>query len=288
METIALKNKTSNGEPLEAIFLPGYGMNIMSYKKGNIEVIDQSTRPMFEERYAGLGPLIGPHFHRRHVVPKVQNENAFPHIARCKALGINDPFSHGVGRYAPWKTESTDRTIKASLSGKEEWNGIQLAAIEGQNFKMEFHVDLTPNGLELALSVVSDSDSLVGIHYYYSLPQKTGKVISQVQNEYLVNGVKKPLDSAWKIEEGQRLIFDLDNEADFTFHPFPHPRSGRILLDAGSYQLETTYTCPSQENSWQLYHPRGASFVCIEPISSQDPRHPNLTVSSIQIVLKII
>lgn len=43
----------------------------------------------------------------------------------------------------------------------------------------------------------------------------------------------------------------------------------------------------SEENCWQLYHPEGASFVCIEPISSQDPRHPNLSVSAISIRLAI-
>ena len=76
---------------------------------------------------------------------------------------------------------------------------------------------------------------------------------------------------------------------DNTFHPFPHPLNGTIILelDAIDYRLTTKYSSPSQENSWQLYHPKGASFVCIEPLSAQDIRHPNLTTSNILITLQI-
>lgn len=288
LDQIVLKCTAASGEPLEATFLPSKGMNMISFKKGSCEIIDQSTLNLFEERFAGLGALIGPHFHRRHVVPSLKDESLFPHIARVKAKGVNDPFSHGIARYAPWKAEATDQAIKASLTGKDEWNGVPLAAIEGQNFKMQFNIALSALGLHLDLSVVSDTDSLVGIHYYYRLPQKDAKVFSQVQNYYLDKGKKTPFDSSWNIDDQHNLIFDLNNEADYTFHPFPNSRQGRIILDAVDYKLQTTYECPSQENSWQLYHPKGSSFVCIEPISAQDPRHPNLTCSSIKIDLQIL
>ena len=65
-------------------------------------------------------------------------------------------------------------------------------------------------------------------------------------------------------------------------------REGKILLETTEYQLATSYLCNCQENCWQLYHPKGASFVCIEPISAQDPRHANLTVSSLHIQLEIL
>lgn len=287
---IILTAETAKGEKLQATFLPEKGMNLVSYKKDGLEVIDQSTLPIFEERFAGLGALIGPHFHRRRaeILPKIDDESLFPHIARIKAKGTADPFSHGIARYAPWQATSTPNSVKATLSGKDLWNGVPISALEGQNFKMNFQADLTPQGLVLNLDVVSDTDSLVGIHYYYHLPKNTGKVIAGVQPTYIDQGQKKPLPENWQIDNQSQLTFDLANEADYTFFPYPNPREGKITLDAETYKLITTYSCQSQENCWQLYHPKDASFVCIEPISSQDPRHPNLSVSAIRIALEII
>jgi len=287
---IVLTSQTENGEKLQATFLPEKGMNLISYKKGGLEIIDQSTLPLFEERFAGLGALIGPHFHRKkiEVQPKITDESLFPHIARIRAKGITDPFSHGIARYAPWQTTATEHTIKATLSGKDSWNGVPLATLEGQNFKMNFQVNLTPKGLLLDLDIVSDTDSLVGIHYYLHLPKNRGKVISGIQPFYLVQGVENPLPPEWAVDPQHVLTFDLENEADFTLFPYPNAREGKILLDAETYKLMTTYHCQSQENSWQLYHPKGASFVCIEPLSSQNPKYPNLSVSSIRISLEII
>src|SRR5690349_11544962 len=113
MEPIILENTTHDGSPLQATFLPDKGMNLVSYKKGGVEVIDPSTKSLFEERYAGLGALIGPHFHRRRTdaLPKIPDESLFPHIARVKAKGVHDPFSHGIARYAPWKAEKKNNTV---------------------------------------------------------------------------------------------------------------------------------------------------------------------------------
>ncbi len=291
MDPVVLTCPSEEGPQLTATFLPSMGMNLISFKKGECEVIDQSTRPLFEERFAGLGALIGPHFHRRRpeTLPKIPDETLFPHIARVKQKGNIDPFSHGVARYAPWKVlQTTPTTIRATISGKDVWNGVPLSLLEGQMFVMKISAELTPKGLLLDLSVVGDTDTIVGIHYYYHLPQGKGRVLSSVKPNYLVDGVPHPIPPEWGFDDQNRLTFDLSREADFTFHPFPNPRSGTIVLDATDYQLQTTYTCPSQENAWQLYHPQGASFVCIEPVSAQDPRHPNLSVSSVQIQLRIV
>lgn len=289
MDPIVLKNKSPQGDPLEATFLPDKGMNMISYKKGGVEVIDQSTRALFEERFAGLGALIGPHFHHRNpaVIPPVKDESLFPHIARVKAHGVNEPFSHGIGRYAPWNAKASQTKVNAILTGKDLWNGVPLSALEGQNFTMRFQAELLPDGLHLELSVVSDADSVVGIHYYYHLPKGKGKVVSQVQKHYIENKELKPLPSTWNIDSQQKLTFDLNSPADDTFYPFPNPLQGNIVLDAEVYRLVTKYSCRSQENCWQLYHPEGASYACVEPISAQDPRHPNLTASDIKIVLQI-
>lgn len=287
---IKLENRTKTGELLQATFLPEKGMNLISFKKGDIEIIDQSTQNLFEERYAGLGALIGPHFYHRktETIPPIADESLFPHIARVKAKGIEEPFSHGIARYAPWRAESTNTSIKGQLSGKDLWNGVPLSALEGQNFNMGFEAHLHENGLFLNLSVVSDTDSVVGIHYYYALPGGKGRVISGVQNEVIIQGALQAIPSDWSFDSHQCLTFDLNQEADITFRPFPDPLKGNILLDTEKYQLRTRFENTCAENSWQLYHPKDGSFVCIEPISARDPRHANLTVSSIKIHLEIL
>lgn len=290
MQKIILENQASDGSKLQATFLPEKGMNLVSYKKNDIEIIEQSTWNLFEERFAGLGALIGPHFHRRRpeVVPAVKNESLFPHIARVKANGVQDPFSHGIARYAPWKAESNQTNVKAILTGKDTWNDVPLSELEGQNFKMNFQADLKENGLFLTLTVVSDTSSLVGIHYYYALPNGKGRVTSQVQDQVITEGKLQPIPKDWNFDEQHNLKFDLSREADFTFRPHPNPLVGNVLLETETYHLRTRYTCMCEENSWQLYHPKDATFVCIEPISAQDPRHPNLTVSRLNIHLEIL
>lgn len=290
MSTIVLKQRTNQGSLLQATFLPNMGMNLVSLKKDDLEVIDQSTKNLFEERYAGLGALIGPHFHRRkpETIAPIKNEHLFPHIERVKAKGIQDPFSHGIARYAPWKAEATTNSIKAQLTGKDIWNGIPLSDLEGQNFNMQLEAHLLENGLFLTLSIVSDTASLVGIHYYYALPTRKGVVISEIQNQFKAQGELKSIPTDWQFDAQQRLIFDLQNEADFTFLPYPDPLKGNILLKTEEYQLKTYYECACSENCWQLYHPQNASFVCIEPISAKDPRHPHLSVSSLNIHIEIL
>lgn len=287
---ITLKNRTEKGEELEVTYLPEKGMNMISFKKGDLEVIDQSTKALFEERFAGLGALIGPHFHRKkaEIVPKVKDEALFPHIARVKAKGVHDPFSHGIARYAPWTAEVKDNRIQAVLTGKDLWNGIPLSELEGQNFKMTFNAELAPNGLHLDLAIVSDTDSVVGLHYYYHLAENRGTISSEVKNKIIDKNELKPIPSSWNFNEQHRLVYPLEGDTDYTFFPFPDPLEGAILLDTQAYRLQVKYTCPSQQNSWQLYHPAGASFVCIEPLSAQDPRHPNLTVSSLKVHIQIL
>lgn len=292
MTTITLKNETPNGEPLTATYLPEKGMTMISYKKGKQEVIDQSTKPLFEERFAGLAPLIGPHFHRRkpEILPKIPNEEAFPHIAKVKARGEGiDPFTHGVGRYAPWNYEATETTIKGVLKGSDVWNDVELKTIENQDFTMHFFAELTPKGLKLELSVVSDSDSIIGIHYYYHLPRGTGTVYSKVQDKYIAIDKVLKIPHSWNYDEKTQLLtYPLNQDTDFTFHPFPDPTAGEVLLDAGDYQIKTHFTAPSEECAFQLWHPVDASFVCIEPVSAYNPRGLNLSVSSVKIELEIL
>ncbi|MBN4067238.1 hypothetical protein JYU14_04055 [Simkania negevensis] len=290
MESVTLRAETKEGLPLKAVYCPGKGMNLVSYRWGDIELIAQDTLPLFEDHCAGLGALIGPHFHhrRKEVIPLVPHEEHFLHIARVRARGVAEPFSHGIARYAPWQHEVDGNRIVATLEGKSEWNGVALKELEGQNFRMQYTAELTEGGLAIDYSIISDSDSLVGLHYYYTLVGGKGAVMAKVKNQYLDQGQTKQIPSSWNYDTRMGLLnWDCIDEADYGFHPFADPLNGSIALKTGSYFLQVQYSCTNAENQWQLYHPRGASFVCIEPMSAANPRKPQLTVSGLHVDISV-
>jgi len=289
MKEIKLQSQTKSGEVLEAVFLPEQGMNLCSYKKGGIEVIDQSTRGLFEERFAGLGALIGPHFHRRPAesIPILHDDSIFPHIAKVRAKGVQDPFSHGIARYVPWQFDSALDQISARLNGNDLYKGVSIAALEGQQFAMTYIAKLTPEGLLIDYSVESEGPSMIGLHYYYGLNGHKGSVASSVQNRYSDRGELKQIPFQW-LEGEHQLSFDLSQEADYGFYPFSNPLETEIFLHAHDYTLKVRYSCGNQENSWQLYHPKDSTFVCIEPLSAKDPRHPHQKASHLSVLISII
>ncbi|MFZ0565259.1 MAG: hypothetical protein WAM28_03655 [Chlamydiales bacterium] len=285
---VMIRALSNRGEKLSACFLPGMGMNFISYKKGDIEAIDLSTKKLFDERYAGLGAMIGPHFHHRNpsAIPPIDDPSLFPHIARVQG---NEPFSHGIGRYAPWKVESVGSShIKSVLKGDDTWHGIPLKALEGQDFLMEYEAKMTPLGLEIHLSVKGETQSVVGLHTYYALINGKGRVLAPVQSHYNDQGILKPIPSTWNYGEDHTLTYKLETDTDYGFHPFPDLLHGSILLETGSYQLQVQYWCNNEENSWQLWHPKAASFVCIEPIAAKDPRKPRLSTNHLKILISIL
>lgn len=272
-----------------AQFLPEKGMNGVSLKKGEIEAIDQSTWDSFEERFSGLGPLIGPHFHHRKgedIVP-VKQETLFPHIARVKARGVQEPFSHGIARYAPWTLLFlTDEAVGAVLKGEDRWKGVPLKELEGQDFQFTFTANLSAAGLSIELSLESEKRSVAGLHTYYALAQGGGLIKANVQNVYNDAGRLKPIPSTWNYYDTQ-LIYDLKEGADWGFFPLDK-RQATIQLETATHNLQVQYESPHEENSWQLWHPKGASFACIEPLSAKEPRKPRLTSSSLKILISIL
>ena len=286
-EEICISHQNKEGAKLSAVFLPDQGMNFISYKKDGLEVIDPSTRGIFEERFAGLGAMIGPHFHHRKVIPPVKNEALFPHIERVRLKGTKEPFSHGIGRYARWKVESKSPSkLKCTLSGKDLWNGQTLAMLEGQDFEMSYEAEMGEKGLQITLDVTSEKGSVVGLHTYYALDGK-GVVLAQVQKEYSVKGEWKPLPKEWTLGADQTLRYPLEEEIDFGFLPFPDPLGGTIYLKTPTHGVKVSYTC-DHENSWQLFHPAKASYVCIEPLSAKNPRAPEMKESHLKILIEIV
>ena len=282
---ITLKAESSKGLPIEAVYSPERGMNLVSFKWGSIELIDQGTRSLFEQRNAGLGALIGPHFHHRNpaVIPEV-DRSLFPHLAAIKPG--EEPFSHGIARYVGWKAESDGKKIRAELKGKDEWKGVPVAQLEGQDFTMVYEASVDSEGLHIALSVCSETDSVVGLHHYYALPN-AGEVRSDVRARYFDGDETKELPNLWQGKSRHQLHFALPQVADFGFQPHRDSVRGDIVLDVGDYALSTRYRTTSAENRWQLYHPEGASFVCIEPMTAENPRKPQLSVSSLEVHLSL-
>ncbi|NGX51220.1 MAG: hypothetical protein K1060chlam2_01082 [Chlamydiae bacterium] len=271
MKKVHLKNISSQGQPLQATFLPEGGMNLISYRLGEIEVIDQKTKPLFKERMAGLGALIGPHFHHR------QN------------ISI-EPFSHGIARYVPWKYVSSDTQIKAHLHGSDLYKGTSLAELEGQDFKMSYEARLLERGLFIELKIESAFPSVVGLHTYYALRGR-GLVRGEVQPTYRDQDEWKALPKEWTNGSKNRLHFSLPQKADFGFIPAMktiNDHDYRMILDTEDYSLHLDFNSASdKEISCQLYHPEGSSYLCIEPLSARSPQSPILTRSTLEVKLEI-
>ncbi len=290
MTEVTIEGPLQNGKPIRATFLPLQGMNMISYKKGDVEIIDQSTRPLFDERYAGLGPVIGPHFHRQRddLIATGFDESLFPHIARVKANGTRDPFSHGIARYAPWNFTSTESEIHAKICGDDVWHGFHLKELEGADFKMEYTASLKSGMLKITLQVeCQERPCIAGLHTYYALGGNKGFVTSHVCDEYNVGGEFKKIPEKFFNRAHSHIKLSMDDELDFGFLPIDKTH-GRTLLETPSRSLSIRYESKNKDLSCQIYHPAGGSFVCIEPLSAKNPRNLDKYLGWVKISIELL
>lgn len=285
-----LKNRASDGELLEAIYAPEKGMNLVSYRKGGIQVIDQTTVSLFEERCAGLGALIGPHFHEQSNPPIDYDFSLFPHVEKMKAQGRKDPFSHGIARYASWKYVKSETQIQGELHGGDLYKGVALKTFEGQDFHMKYEARLLSEGLFISVSIKSEKPSLVGLHYYYAFSGE-GYIQGEVEPKYRDQKEWKPLPAKWTDTRSTHLNFHLPQRADFGFVPMckdEKQRDYHLSLNAKNYALHFEYKASSDDEvSCQIFCPENSSYVCIEPLSARLPSHPKLTQSQLEAKLQI-
>lgn len=279
MEEIILNYKNYT-----AIFRPDRGMNLSSFAKVGVEALDLSTLSLFEERMAGLGALIGPHFHHRKEadIPSFPLEDYFPHIAKLKT---QEPFSHGIGRYVPWAYQLEENAFVATLKGSDEIGPYTLSQLEGFDFQMELKGFLNHQGLHLDYSIESEKPSVIGFHYYYATSEE-GRVEAPCEAYYREAKGLIEIPREWK--EGERLCYLLNRETDFTFRPPSGKRETAIELKTPQQHLRITYKAYQDEHAWQLYHPKGATFVCIEPVSAQNPREARSLKSRLEITVEIL
>ncbi|MCH9812128.1 hypothetical protein K0U07_05145 [bacterium] len=289
MKKVHLQHLSKDKKLIEAIFAPEDGMNLLSLTKDGQEFIAQDTKEEFERRFAGLGALIGPHFYHRkqESIPAV-DEKIFPHIANLDLSKPTDPLSHGIGRYCKWNYSETSTTITGHLSGKDTQNGHTLASLEGFDFELTYSCHVSATGLTITYEVKSEHpETTIGLHYYLALPGGEGFVHMDCKEEYNDLGTWKPIPKEWKNDKGE-LFFNLKEESDYGFLPRSEKNEGAALLSTPDRKLQVSYKASSEQHAFQLYHPKDASFVCIEPVSAINPRDPKGSNHKLQIRLDIL
>lgn len=254
-------------------FAPEKGMNLLSLKKDKLELIDQSTTDLFEERCAGLGALIGPHFYQKKesLLPPPPPMTLFPHLPKILAKGQKDFFSHGIGRYVPWQFQAEEAKIVAKLTSVDLFKGIPLSDLEGSNFYLTYEAEILDDRIRIKISSNSDTESLIGLHYYYQMKSPSA-VHGNIDPFYYEKGEKKELPKEW-LNDQKELFIPIDSEIDYGFHPKLENGKGTLSLKTKEYELRFEIVPEDQsEFSIQVYHPKESSFVCIEPISAANPR----------------
>ncbi len=287
-ELVTITNTNDQGHLLSATFNPYKGMNLMSYTASSIQVISQSTKHLFETRAAGLGALIGPHFHQQPNPPQDFDFDLFDHIKAGIKEGRKDPFSHGIARYVPWKYTHSTTQIEAHLDGSMLYKGIPLSTFEGQDFHMRFNVRLLPSGLFITYSIESEKPSTLGFHYYYNL-NKEGSLHINAEPQFRENDQLINFDK--EILSGKHLNIDLAPSFDISLFPRKEPIDShdyKCRLITPDYDLHLHYSPEFEhETCVQLYKDSSNSFVCIEPLSAKNPKQPHLTRSLIELKLEI-
>jgi hypothetical protein len=285
MKIVELKKKTKNGL-LRAVYAPEDGMNLISLSLNGCEVIDQSTKPLFDERKSGLGPLIGPHFYHRKEgqIPPLEDKSIFKHTANKE---VTEPLSHGIGRYVPWNYEASDMSLRAHLSGLDSYKDHSLASLEGFDFKLDYEAHLTEKGLIIHYKGQSPSNpNVIGLHYYYSC-DSSGHVQIQSDANYADMGEIKGLKTSWVNPEFNGVDFPLTESSDYTFRRENSKNEGNATLFNQEYKLHIHYHSKNDEHSFQLYHPQNESFCCIEPISAKNPRGAVALKNDLKVQIRI-
>ncbi len=277
---------------LEVVYSPENGMNCVQFSCKGQSVLDPATKSLFEERFAGLGALIGPHFHHRQDedIPLLKDPELFPFFEKLKKRGKKEMFSHGIARYVPWKVlKKDDSSIEAELSGEDRYKGHLLSELEGYDFKLRYKAHVEEKTLAIDYQFEAEKPSVIGLHYYYALENKKGRVVSKVGPKYHNPEGWRPIEPGW-LQGPTQLDFKINPsiEADFGFTPEETESMGsQLKLVLSNYTVQIDYETDSVENAWQLYHPKDASYVCLEPVTAHNPREAKLEKGCLKVRIKI-
>ena len=86
--------------------------------------------------------------------------------------------------------------IFGKLSSVDLYENHPLAELEGLNFYMTYEAELLEDRLRIRISSNSDLFSVVGLHYYFSLPSN-GEIKAKIEPYFYDNGEKKELPKNW-------------------------------------------------------------------------------------------
>jgi hypothetical protein len=188
-----------------------------------------------------------------------------PHYGAHKPSLAEQTLEHGSVRYAPWHiVDSTEHSLRAEITGDAIWQDRQLADWQGQKFKMTYQAHLNAHGLTIACSVVGETDTLIGIDYPWLLPAGICSLrvhSGEKTSHFNVQGTGSQTTSLNLSTEPWHKLLD----------PSPTPLGADISLVTPQYEIQVSY-----------------SYVAIQPMTAQDPLHPNLTVSSLHVAITFV
>ena len=231
-------------------------MSLVAFTVGGVSVLDESRQQQFLDIRKGLGPLIVPHFGAGPFRPDV-GLGSIPHVARLKALGVEDPFQHGVGRYSAWTFEADGEQVRGTIDGNTRLAGIPLADLEGFGFEAAVTYELDAEGLKITFDLAGEKPVAGGIHFYYDLVNRQ-TALAELSVE------EAPSDD-------QALRLDFRGAHNKGYHARGTRDSCTHRLTTDRYTLDTTVPVRGQASqtfdSVILFSPEGQQFACVEPIS---------------------
>lgn len=241
-------------QSIRAQIAPEMGLSLVSFSKEGRELLDPGAEGAFIKTRKGLGPLILPHFNQEGPLPRKGGE-LFPFGAELQALGIEHPFQHGVGRYAPWEFSATESSLTGHLDGEMRWKGVSLSDLAGLDFSARVSYRLNKEGLEIDFDLQGDQPVAAGIHFYYNLGGRSAAQVHMppcAQAEPDLINLGEPINKVF--------LLDTTRKAQAV-----------CRLETGSYSLDTIFPVggPPEESfeSLVIFCPPGADFVCVEPLS---------------------
>ncbi len=241
---------------MRACISPGLGMSLVAFAVGGVSILEESRLQQFLDIRKGLGPLIVPHFGISPFRPHV-DLGLIPHVARLRAIGVEDPFQHGVGRYSAWAFEVDGEKVRGTINGNTRLAGIPLADLEGFGFEAAVTYGLDAEGLTITFDLAGEQPVAGGIHFYYDLVNRQTAFAELLVEE-------APADN-------RVLRLDFREAHNTGYHSRGTPNHCTYRLTTDRYTLDTTVLVRGQESqtfdSVILFSPEGQQFACIEPIS---------------------
>lgn len=243
---------TFSNEDYSVTIAPEMGLSLVDFQYQGVQILAQHSEPEFFSIKKGLGPIIVPHFNQFAATPDVDT-SVFSHVAGLKAMNVEHPFQHGIGRYVPWSYSTEGNNIKGTIDSSMKVHGYTYGELTGYEFSAAITYTLETDGLKIDFDLKGEKPVAGGIHFYYDLYAPGSSRV------FLPEGLA--LD---KVELNQEF-----NRA------FPLPATGpsptSCTLQTDKYVLETLFSRgPAIENSFDtiiIFHPDKSNLVCVEPIS---------------------